>query len=526
MLLLSAMIALLATLAQRLRVPYPVVLLLGGLTLSFLPWAPKVSIDPSFIFLVVLPPLLFASTLNIGWDELRANAPYILMLGFGLVAFTIVGVAGAMHYIMPGFDWRVGAVLGSVVSTTDPIAVGAVARRVGLPHRILQVIEGESLINDAMALVALQFTSAMVVSGTSPTVLAGVGEFVWLIFAGVMAGLLVAVVIEHFEKRLRSVTVQMLVSIVTPYFAYLLGESLHGSGVLATVACGLYFGRMQSRTFSSQSRLESKAVWDTIDFSLNGLVFLLIGLQLPLILHGMNGSRWSEKLLRAALVCALVIALRFLWVFVGARVAGVLRDRLFRREGERISGRVLTVVSWSGLRGVLTLAAALSLPAVTASGEPFPERQAVIFFSYAVILVTLVGQGLSLPAVIRWLKVAEPEGVRKLALEARAAIVRAGLERLQQLKERDEELDANRAAYDLMERLYRERLHVLAPEDKETEAESSKVREQTMQQMAYSLRQAEREELMRLRAAGRIRDNTLREVERELDLLDVHWDNA
>lgn len=526
LLALTAMVAILAAAAQRLRIPYPIVLLLGGLTLSFFPWVPKVSIDPTFIFLVVLPPLLFASTINIGWAELRENAAHILMLGLGLVAFTIFGIAAVMHLIVPGFDWRVGAVLGSVLSTTDPIAVGAVARRVGLPHRILQVIEGESLINDGIALLALQFTSALVVSGTVPTVLGGIGEFVWLIVAGVAAGLVVAVIIEHFERRLRSVAVQLLVTIVTPYFAYLLGESVHGSGVLATVACGLYFGRVQSRTFSSQTRLESKAVWDTIDFTLNGLVFILIGLQLPSMIPGMTESNWTEKLLHAAMVCALVMVLRFLWVFAGARAAQTLRNRLFHREGVFISNRVLTVVSWSGMRGVLTLAAALSLPSQIDSGQPFPQRQTVIFLSYAVILVTLVGQGLSLPTVIRRLKVAEPEGVREMAMEARAAVVRAGLERLQQIRDKDQQSEANRIAYETLERIYRDRLRALGPEPEESDEQSTEERQQTVQQIAYSLRQAEREELMRLRAAGRIRDNTLREVERELDLLDVHWNSA
>jgi CPA1 family monovalent cation:H+ antiporter len=526
LLLLIAMIALLAAAAQRLRVPYPIVLLLGGLTLSFLPWIPKVSIDPSFIFLVVLPPLLFASTINIGWAELRENSAHILMLGLGLVAFTVIAVAAAMHLIVQGFNWRVGAVLGAVLSTTDTIAVGAVARRVGLPYRILQVIEGESLTNDAMGLLALQFTSALVVSGTIPTIFAGIGQFIWLIVAGIFSGLVVAVPIAHFERRLRSVALQLLVSIVTPYFAYLLGEGMHGSGVLATVACGLYFGRMQSKTFSSQARLESKAVWDTIDFSLNGLVFILIGLQLPSILNGMGDSNWTQKLLHAAMVCALLISLRFMWVFAGARAVQAIRNKLFHREGEYIPNRVLTVVSWSGMRGVLTLAAALSLPSVIANGQPFPERQAIIFFSYAVILVTLLGQGLSLPALIRRLNVAEPEGVRESALAARAAIVRAGLERLQQIRDHDQDIEANRTAYELMERFYRDRLRTLEPEQKEEEEQSERERQQNMQQIAYSLRQAEREELMRLRAAGRIRDNTLREVERELDLLDVHWNSA
>lgn len=526
LLVLAAMVALLAAAAQRLRVPYPIVLLLGGLTLSFLPWVPKVSIDPSFIFLVVLPPLLFATSISVDWTELRTHASYILMLGLGLVGFTVFAVAATMHFILPGFDWRVGAVLGAVVSTTDTIAVGAIARRVGLPQRILHIIEGESLINDAMGLLALQFTSALVVSGTVPTLFAGFGQFIWLIAAGIFAGLVVAIPIAHFQVRLRSVASQLLVSIVTPYFAYLLGESIHGSGVLATVACGLYFGRIQSKVFSSQTRLEARAVWDTIDFSLNGLVFVLIGLQLPLILHSMRDYDWAQKLLHAGMVCALVILLRFLWVFPGARVVEMVRGRLFHRSGVRLSGRALTVVSWSGMRGVLTLAAALSLPRVIADGHRFPERQAIIFFSYAVILVTLLVQGLSLPAVIRRLGVAEPDEAKNQALEAKAAIVRAGLDRLQQIRENDEDVEANRTAYDLMERVYRERLRLLDPELRSSREQSKQERRQTMQQLAWNLRQAEREELMRLRAEGRIRDRTLREVERELDLLDVRWNSA
>ncbi len=526
LLLLTAMVALLAALAQRLRVPYPIVLLLGGLTLSFVPGIPKVYLDPSFVFLVILPPLLFASTINIGWSELRSNLAHILMLGLGLVAFTVAGVAVCMHFIVHGFDWRSGAVLGAVVSTTDTIAVAAIAKRVGLPERILQVIEGESLINDAMGLLALQFTSALVVSGAVPTIPEGIGKFLWLIIAGIGAGLLVAIPIAHFERRMRYTALQLMVSIATPFVAYLLGESFGGSGVLATVACGLYFGRMRSKTFSSQTRLEAQAVWSTIDFSLNGLVFILIGLQLPTILGGMSDQDWGQKLAHAALVCALVIGLRFFWVFAGARVALALRNRLFRGQISYISPRILAVVSWSGMRGVLTLAAALSLPSLTDAGHPFPHRQAIIFFAYAVILVTLLGHGLTLPAVIRKLNVCESPEVQQEAQNARAAVVRAALDRLQKLRERDEKSRNDGVAYDLMERFYRDRLRTLVPGEKSEDQRSEQRRQQNMQQIAYSLRQAEREELMRLRATGQIRENTLREVERELDLLDVHWGKA
>jgi Na+/H+ antiporter len=397
---------------------------------------------------------------------------------------------------------------------------------VGLPERILQVIEGESLINDATGLLALQFTSALVVSGTIPTIPEGIGKFLWLTVAGIGAGLAVAWPIAHFEQRIRYTALQLMVSIATPFLAYLLGESLGGSGVLATVACGLYFGRMRSKTFSSQTRLEAQAVWNTIDFSLNGLVFILIGLQLPAILAGMSDKHWGEKLGHAALVCALVIGLRFFWVFAGARVALALRNRLFRGQVSYISPRILTVVSWSGMRGVLTLAAALSLPSLTDAGHPFPHRQAIIFFAYSVILVTLLGHGLTLPTVIRKLNVCESPEVQQEARRARAAVVKAALERLQQLRDRDQEGVNDGQAYELMERLYRERLRTLASEEKTGAQKSQQRRQHNMRQIAHNLRQAEREELMRLRATGQIRENTLREVERELDLLDVHWGNA
>lgn len=525
LLLLTAMVAVLTLLAQKLSIPYPIFLLLGGLAVSFIPGTPKVSLDPSFIFLVVLPPLLFAGTMNVGWREFRTNSAHILLLGLGLVAFTVIGIAACLHFIIRGFDWRTGAVLGAVVSTTDTIAIGAIARRVGLPHRILQVIEGESLVNDAMGLLALQFTTALVVSGEIPSVGRGVGEFVWLTVGGILAGLIVAIPVSRFERYVRQAALQLLVTIVTPYFAYLLGESFHASGVLSTVVCGIYFGRLRSQTLTSEARIEARAVWNTIDFSLNGLVFILIGLQLPSILHGMSYEGWAKKLEHAALVCALVMGLRFIWVFAGARIAWFLRTRVFRHQGGFISPRILTVVSWSGMRGVLTLAAALSLPAVTDTGAPFPHRQAIIFLAYCVILVTLLGQGLSLPAVIRKLNVCESNEVREEERKARAAVVRAALERLHEL--RSKTADVDQMSYELMERYYRDRLQTLEPTDEQKAAMKSQGdSRRTYREISNQLRVAEREELMRLHARGEIHERTLREVERDLDLLDLRWNNT
>ena len=380
LLILVTLVALLAALAQRLKMPYPIVMVLGGLVLSFVPAVPNVSLNPEFVFLVILPPLLFASALHTSWRDFRYNIISIAMLALGLVAFTVAGIAIAAHFLMSGVDWRTGAVLGAVVCTTDAIAVGAIARRVGLPRNLLSIIEGESLVNDASGLLALQFTVAMVTTGEIPSLWHGIGELAFMIAGGIAAGLLVGWIIYLFERPLRASVLQMLVSVATPFFAYLLGESIHASGVLATVACGLYIGRRRSESLTIEARLDARAVWNTIDFALNGFVFVLIGLQLPAVLDGIRPLHWPLMLTGAIVISAIVIALRFIWVIPGARFAAFLRQRVLKQAAPRSSNRELIVIVWSGMRGVLTLAAALSLPLVKDDGSPFPN--AIPLFSW------------------------------------------------------------------------------------------------------------------------------------------------
>ena len=331
-LILVTLVALLTVFAHRLKMPYPIMLVLGGLALSFVPAVPHVSLSPTFVFLVVLPPLLFASALNTAWREFRYNLFSISMLGFGLVGLTVACVAVVAHLFIRNFDWRDGAVLGAVLCTTDAIAVAAIARRVGLPHHLLQIIEGESLINDASGLLAFQFTAALVASGEIPTLGHSVKEFGWLIVGGVAAGLLVAVAVDWFDRSIRDTALQLLVSVATPYFTYLLGEAIHSSGVLAVVACGLYLGRTRSASLSSEARLDSRALWNTIDFAINSLIFIVVGLQLPLILQGMRAIPWPRLIGGAVFICAVVIGLRMFWIFPGAWLAYFLRRYVFHQE--------------------------------------------------------------------------------------------------------------------------------------------------------------------------------------------------
>ncbi len=527
LLILVLLVATLAALAQRLKMPYPIVLVLSGLALSFFKVIPHVSINPNFVFLVILPPLLFAATLNTAWREFRFNLVSICMLGFGLVGFTVAGVSIVAHFFMPEFDWRTGAVLGAVISTTDAIAVAAIASRVGLPHRVLEIIEGESLVNDATGLLALQFTTALVVSGEVPSIGAGMLEFLWLIAGGILAGVFIGWAVWRFDRLLfsrfqTSSEIPILVSIATPYFAYLLGEAIHASGVLATVVCGLYVGRTTAETFSTRARLDSSVIWSTIDFVLNGLVFIVIGLQLPTVLDGIRNHsgqlNWPHLIAGGLFVSGVAIAVRMLLIFPGARVAHFLRRRLLHQENERPSAAELIVTGWSGMRGVLTLAAALSLPEYLESGAAFPQRGRIIFYAFAVILITLVGQGLTLPALIRKLGLVEsPETLDQERL-ARRILAKAALQALSETASPEEDGDAG--ATQILDRVYRQRLESL----KTRGGEPLPLKEGHFQTLAARMRSVEREQIMRLRAEGRFRESTLRDLERELDLLDLRWE--
>ena len=530
LLVLVVLVALLAMLARKLNTPYPIVLVLGGLGLSFFRIIPHVSLNPTFVFLVILPPLVFASSLNTSWREFRPNLTSISMLGLGLVAFTVVGIALIAHFFIPGFDWRIGAVLGAVVSTTDVIAVAAIATRVGLPHSLLQIIEGESLVNDATGLLALQFTTAIVVSGEIPSFSRGAADLIWLIIGGIGVGLLVAFLISRFDRILFSKfpgasDLQMLVSLATPYFAYLLGEGLHASGVLATVACGLYLGSSASETLSSRARLDARAVWNTIDFALNGLIFVVIGLQLPAILDGIRPNNghgpldWPRLIAGAAFVSGIVIALRMLWVFPSAHISRFLRIRLQKQTVPEPDPRELIVLGWSGMRGVITLAAALSLPVFTNRGERFPHREAIIFLAFSVILVTLVVQGLTLPVLIRRLGVSEPEGTHDEERQARKALLNIALQTLHGVDTSHDESEAQ--AVELLTRYYDQRLQGMS---RKAEKQNQAQLDRRYRELAADIRIAQRKELTRLRDQNRFRETTLRTLERELDLTDLRWE--
>jgi len=285
-------------LANRLKTPYPILLVIGGLVLSLIPGIPRFNLAPDIVFLVVLPPLLFSAAFTTSWRDFRYNLMSIGLLAFGLVGFTVVGVAVISRWILPGFDWRLGLVLGAVVSTTDAIAATSIARRVGLPRRIIDVLEGESLINDATGLLALEFAIALVVTGGTPTLAQGAGRLLYLVIGGVAVGLALGKLVDWLEHCLDDAPIEITISLVTPYAAYLAADRIHASGVLAAVACGLFLGRRSATYFSSVVRLEAQAFWNTLIFVLNGVVFILIGLQLPYILAVSRFAHYLKAMMR------------------------------------------------------------------------------------------------------------------------------------------------------------------------------------------------------------------------------------
>jgi CPA1 family monovalent cation:H+ antiporter len=301
-LLLLLFVVAFGMLARKLQTPYPIVLVIAGTLLSFVPHIPKITLNPDVVFFVILPPLLYAAAWGTSWRDFSYHLVSILMLAFGLVAFTVWGVSTAAHCLFSGFDWRLGFILGAIVAPTDAIAATAIANRIGLPKRIVDILEGESLVNDASGLLALEFGIAMVVRGQTPTVMEGFGRMAFLVLAGLAVGLLTAWIVERIERYIDDGPIEIAISILTPYAAYLGADRIHDSGVLAVVACGLYLSRRSSLFFSAEVRLQTWGFWDSFVFILNGLVFVLIGLQLlPRISRDSRLSTQHTVVVRGAL---------------------------------------------------------------------------------------------------------------------------------------------------------------------------------------------------------------------------------
>jgi monovalent cation/hydrogen antiporter len=518
-LLLMLFVAGFTALARKLQTPYPIVLVIAGLLLSFIPGIPRIALNPDVIFLVVLPPLLFSAAWLTSWRDFLYNLVSISSLAFGLVGFTVLSVAVIAHLVFPGFDWRLGLVLGAVIAPTDAIAATSIATRLGLPQRIVDVLEGESLVNDATGLLALEFGVAFVVGGQVPTLSSGVLRLTYLVVAGIGIGLAIGAVVHLIEHKIDDGPIEVTISIMVPYAVYLAAESLHASGVLAVVACGLYLGRGSAHFFSPGVRLQAEAVWNAFTFLLNGFVFVLIGLQLPIVREGIGSYSPKYLLLLGTIFTALVIVLRLLWVFPGASLAYWMRRHFLHQNEPKPPARQIFVIGWTGMRGVIALAAALSLPERLGNGNPFPLRNMIIFLTFSVILVTLVLQGLTLPALIRALGLAGATGPSCEEAEARRIMAEAALDRLE-INSQQAEPEAAALFNDLREH-YRLRLSSMPGYHQKEEADTGAYKR--FLELSLELLRVERETAIRLRNSGRINDQALRQLLRELDLSEAKY---
>jgi Na+/H+ antiporter len=506
--------ALLNALARWLSIPYPILLVTGGLVLGLLPGAPEIELDPDLVLLIFLPPLLYSASFFSDLRALRDYARAISITAIGLVLLT-TGVVGVLGHEVIGLSWPLSFALGAIVSPTDPVAATTIMRRLAVPRRIVNLVEGESLVNDASALVAYRVAVAAAVGGSFSLLDAGF-EFFGAGIGGFAIGLAVGYVVTEIRRRLDDTTTEITISLLTGYAAFLPANELGLSGVLAAVTAGLYLGWKAPEISTPEMRLQGAAVWEVLIFLLNATLFILVGLQLPVIVDGLTDWTAAQVLGYSAMVCAAVIATRFVWLFTTPYLIRLL-DRREEQRARRVGWRPRVVVGWAGMRGAVSLAAALALPLETDAGAALPGRDLILFITFALILVTVVGQGLTLPALIRRLGVVE-DGAEEESEETKARLVIAmrALERLDELEveewTREETIERVRALYRFRQRRFKIRAGKIEDEDG---LEDSSLAYQRMMHVVYA---AQRDALVVMRNSGEISSEVMRRVAREIDL--------
>src|ERR1700730_4146982 len=503
-------VAALVTIARRLGIAFPIFLVIGGLVLGLVPGTPRVGIDPDLIFLVVLPPLLYIASFYPPLRSLRANLGSIGSLAIGLVIASALAAGATAHALMPGMPWAIAIALGAIVAPPDEIAATAIAALLAVPRRIVTILEGESLLNDATALTIYSIAIAVAVGGAfRPS--SGVLTFAGALVGGTAIGLAVGWIIGQVRQRIEDTPVEITISLLTPYAAFLPAQALGVSGVIATVAAGLYLARRSSHMAGPDARLTGRAVWETITFLLNGIVFIVTGLEVPLLLRNLVPATAIRLVCIGIAVSLVLVAVRALWIFSTSSLACLVRPET---RPPRLFAQSL-VLSWAGMRGVISLAVVLALPPTLPEGGPYPTREALLIVTLTVIVFTLLGQGLTLPWLIRRLRLgSDPEPHQEEALR-RQQLVEAALRRIDQLYP---VWPGHRPLLDRRRETYEHRAeHV----ERQRDAAGSGEEDREIiehREIHRTVIESEREALLRLRADGSIDDDVLRALERELDL--------
>jgi monovalent cation/hydrogen antiporter len=494
-------------LANRVHIPYPIVLVLAGIALGFAYDWPDLTFEPELVLAVVLPAVLYPAALDTSWRDFRRNLRPILLLAIGLVATTTLAVGIVFKWLVPQAPWAVAFALGAIVSPPDAVAATAVLRRFHLPRRIVTLLEGESLVNDATGLVLFRFAVAAALTGAFSG-WALVPDFGLIAVGGLAVGLAMGWVTAKLQERLGDPMLELSMSLTTPFATYLLCEVLEVSGVLGVVAVGLYRSQWGHLGSSALVRLYIRTVWRGVVFVVNCLVFVLIGVELPLItesLLAMQSLSWRTVLGFIGVLSAVAIGVRFLWIFTATYGVRIVAPRL--RRTDPASARVSTLVAWCGMRGVVSLAAALALPETLPNGEPFPQRDLVILLTFGIVFVTLVGQGLTLPVLVRALKLERDTSEETEADLAREAMRRAAIQAVNRLVA-EHGLPAHEAV--AVKRFFNSRSKSPGSLSPDSEA-----------RLWLGAAAAQRGALIKLWQNGEIGDDVLIRLEREVDLAEA-----
>ena len=511
-LILIAVLAGTALLARRIDVAPAILLLLAGITLAFVPGMPSLELPPELILLFVLPPLIYSAAVAMSWREFKFNLRPIILLSVGCVIFTAFAVAAATHYLI-GLPWNVGFLLGAIVAPPDVVAPLAVARKLAIPRRIMVVLEGEGLANDATALILYRFAVVAISTGVFSLPKA-VGEFSAIVAGEAIFGIAVGWLSLRARHWARDPQIEITLSLITPYVAYWLPEHVGGSGVIATVACGLYMSWNGPLLISAATRLQGIFFWGLVIYLIEGLLFLLTGFQMRLLFEKSKAFPLDEILTLTALVTVMIVIARFAWTF-----PAIYLPRMIKRVRQRDPSppwQWAFVISFTGVRGAVSLAAALALPLSLSDGNPFPNRDLILFVAFGVIFITLVGFGLSLPTIVRWLGVAQAGRSERFAeLESEVAARREALDAAFKSLDR---ITKHREISDEVLQLLRARHEIRANQLPNSLNPDAHIASAVGGDLTRELIAAERKFIHIQLRDGKITDETRRHIERDLDL--------
>lgn len=519
----------LTAMANKRKLPYPILWVFAGLIIGFIPFLPDLALDPEVVFVILLPPLLYDAASKTSWHEFKSSIRPISTLAITLVFFTTLIVAVTAHFLIPGFTWPLAFLLGAIVSPPDAVAASAVIKGMGLNQKVVTILEGESLVNDASALIAYRYAIAAVTTGTFVFWKAGL-QFILVAGAGIIIGMVIGYLFVLAHKKIENNTVvETSLTLLTPYVSYLAAEQFHMSGVLAVVTTGLIMAWRSPEVFTYQTRMRTRVLWDTLIFLLHGFVFVLIGLQFPSILNNLGAISFWKILAYGLLISLVTILVRMAWVFAAAYWQNAMDARQKETadlELPRMKNlwKNVLVIAWTGTRGVISLAAALALPLVLQDGSLFPMRYSIIFLTFIVILVTLVVQGLSLPLLIRWLKIKPQDDWDMEEKELGLYLAKHTLQFIDQ----GIPSNLNTAMTEQIKNTYQLKILALSKQMKE---DKKQAKYETIRQAAkpdpllethQAISRFQRGVLLKLHQEGEFSDSVIRQAERELDIEELN----